>query len=235
MALNSVSSKAPIGSDKMGIAIYADGAEISKLEEYASSPVIEGFTTNPSLMRKAGIKDYRTFAKTVLSLVKGKPVSFEVVSDEWDEMERQAKEIQSWGDNVFVKIPITNTKGESSYKLIKTCAELNLNVTAVMTRAQILEVEHWMRPHHILSVFVGRITDTQRPILAPDSTTKKFRWLWASTREVYSIKRAAICGFDVITMTPDLLAKLTLEGKELNQYSLETVRQFYEDGKGLTI
>src|SRR5712692_432477 len=142
--------------------IYCDGADLLKLEEYAEDERISGFTTNPSLMRKAGIKDYKTFAKTVLSLVKNKPVSFEVLADDFPTMEKQGREIASWGDNVWVKIPITNTKGESSKELNEKIADLNLNITAIMTWEQLQHILPSTRANHILSIFNGRIMDTMR-------------------------------------------------------------------------
>ena len=218
------------------VEIYCDGADLSKLEEYAEDERIKGFTTNPSLMKKAGIKDYKTFAKTVLSLVKGKPVSFEVLSDDWKEMERQAREIQSWGDNVYVKIPITNTKGESSKGLIEKIADLNLNITAIMTWEQTRHIELVTRSNHILSVFNGRIMDTLRhPIIFRGSACLRSRTLWASTRELFNIYQAEFLGYDIITLTPDLIEKFPLQGKDLTQYSRETVQQFHKDGEGLTI
>ena len=221
----------------MAVDIYADCANLDQIEEYAEHPRISGFTTNPSLMKKAGIKNYREFSRTVLRLVQGKPVSFEVLSDDWEEMERQANEIQSWGDNVYVKIPITNTLGQSSRPLIEKLAKLNLNVTAVMTMSQVNEVLPVMHPHHILSVFNGRITDTQHPVLARGKSLRRHptRWLWASTREVYSLYRASMTQYQIITMTPDLIKKLPLKGKDLTEYSLETVRQFHKDGEGILL
>lgn len=215
------------------VKIYCDGANLSDFEKYSTDNRIEGFTTNPSILKKAGIKDYRTFAKNVLGKVRDKPVSFEVLSDDWNEMERQAKEIQSWGNNVWVKIPIMNTLGEPSTKLISKLSDVNLNVTAVMTYAQIDLVSPFLKQNDILSVFVGRITDTQSPVPTPNSPTHK--WLWASTREVYSVKRATILNYDIITLTPDLINKLSLTGKNLTDYSLETVSQFHQDGKGIQL
>lgn len=223
----------------MGIAIYCDGAKLSDFEKYAEDERIKGFTTNPSILKKAGIADYRAFAKTVLSLVKGKPVSFEVLSDDRAEMRRQAEEIQSWGDNVYVKIPITNTRGESSYGLIERLDHINLNVTAVMTHRQIDSAWRLMKPHHILSVFCGRINDAGRQVpnfldgreFLPEGGPQT---LWASTRQAYSVIEAEEKGYDIITITPDLIEKLNLRGKDLTEYSKETVRSFYEDGKEIS-
>ena len=181
-------------------------------------------------MKKSGVKNYREFAKQVLGVVNGKPVSFEVLSDDWEEMKWQAYEIASWGENVWVKIPITNTKGESSIELIDELSDLRLNITAVMTKEQLDWLRTVDRPHHIISIFCGRIMDAGRlpPILHGEF---KAKLLWASTRELYNINNAENSGYDIITMTPDLIAKLPLRGKSLKQYSLETVQQFHEDGK----
>ena len=215
------------------VAIYCDGADLATMAKYAQDPLIEGFTTNPSLMRKSGVTNYREFAKQVLGVVNGKPVSFEVLSDDWTEMYAQAHEIASWGENVWVKIPVTNTKGESSVELIKSLPDLRLNITAVMTHEQLGWLLMVDGPHHIISVFCGRIMDAGR--LPPIILRREFKAkvLWASTRELYSIDYAQNYGYDIITMTPDLIAKLPLRGKDLKQYSLETVQQFHEDGKGI--
>lgn len=212
--------------------IYADCAELSQIWKWSADPRISGITTNPSLMKKAGIANYREFAKQVLERVKDKPVSLEVLSDDWQEMEEQALILASMAPNVYVKIPITNTQGDSSKSLIKKLANLNLNVTAIMTSRQLSHIAPVMRSHHIASVFVGRIMDTgampHRPV------PWKTKLLWASTREVFNIEEATRAGYDIITMTPDLLGKLALRGKDLTEYSLETVRQFHEDGKGIS-
>lgn len=214
------------------VALYADCANLEQMERYASHPLITGLTTNPTIMRKAGITNYRSFAKTVMGIVGVKPVSFEVLADDHLTMERQAREIASWGANATVKIPITNTLGESSAPLIERIAGLYLNVTAVMTVEQIQGVLPHLRPHHILSVFVGRIMDTGAapPRVLGDYS---FRVLWASAREVYHVKMAEEYGYDIITLTPDLIEKLPLFGKDLTQYSLDTVRQFHADGQGI--
>lgn len=214
------------------VAIYADGAGLAQMKAYAVDPMIQGFTTNPSLMRKAGITNYRDFADTVLGLIGKKPVSFEVLADDWLTMELQAREIAEWGENVWVKVPITNTRGESSVELIKALGDLNLNITAVMTDKQYLGVQPHLRPNHIVSVFAGRIMDTG---VEPPRYERSgsFRVLWASAREVYSVVLAEICGYDIITLTPELISKLDLFGKDLTSYSLDTVRQFHSDGKGI--
>lgn len=222
----------------MSIALYCDAASLADIEKYAPDPHIEGFTTNPSLMRKAGITDYRQFAQEVLARVSGKPVSFEVLADDWPTMERQANTIAAWGDNVWVKIPVTNTKGEMSTGLVQKLADLRLNITAVMTRDQIRALSFVAQPDHIISIFAGRIADTQRHPGVQVSDARQWcraRILWASTREVWHIYHAHGAGAHIITMTPDLIEKLALEDKDLAQYSLETVRQFHEDGKGITL
>jgi transaldolase len=215
------------------VAIYCDGADLATMAKYAQDTLIEGFTTNPSLMRKSGVTNYREFAKQVLGVVNGKPVSFEVLSDDWGEMESQAREIASWDENVWVKIPVTNTKGESSIYLIDSLSSLNLNITAVMTTEQMHELKSVIQSWHIVSVFAGRIKDANGPV--PEIPVGfRARCLWASTRQTYDLTLAEVMGFQLITMTPDLIAKLPLRGKDLKQYSLETVQQFHKDGKGIT-
>lgn len=213
------------------VAIYLDAADLNSIDTYIDK--VEGVTTNPSIMRKAGITNYREFAKEVMARVKGKPVSFEVLADDFPTMESQAHEIASWGDNVYVKIPITNTKGESSIDLIDKLQDLNLNITAVMTAKQLDDLATVDRKHHIISVFAGRIADTGR--LPPFARKFHAKLLWASTRQTSDMDLAVISGYDIITMTPDLIAKLTLRGKDLTAYSLETVQQFFEAGKGITL
>jgi len=219
------------------VTIYCDGADIATMTKYAIDPVVGGFTTNPSLMKKSGIKNYRDFAQAVLSAIGDKPVSFEVLADDWDEMETQAHEIASWGENVWVKIPIMNTKGESSIDLIDKLQDLRLNITAVMTLEQLALLRDVDRSHHIVSVFAGRIADTgQNPWgIVARASEGRAKVLWASARQVLDVWTAERCGASIITLTPDLISKLSLHGKDLHQYSLETVRQFYEDGKGLCL
>lgn len=225
------------------VAIYTDGAGLEQMKAYAVDPRIEGFTTNPSLMKKAGITNYREFAKAVLGVIGGKPVSFEVLADDFQTMESQAREIAGWGENVWVKIPITNTEGRTSTALISKLSDagLNLNVTAVLTRDQSFQALDFLKRTDILSIFVGRATDTgvsPMRVLAPalgyhSYRDQKARILWASAREVYNYYQAEEYGCDIITLTPDLIAKLELGGKDLAEYSLETVRQFHADGKGI--
>lgn len=194
------------------------------------APKVQGFTTNPTLMRKVGVVDYKAFAKIVLDKFPDKPVSLEVIADDFKEMERQARLIASWGPNAYVKIPITNTKGESSIPMIKDLADLNLNITAVMDVDQIRGLLPTLGLNHIISYFCGRIMDTQR--LAPRFIGEgDYQLLWASAREIYNVTQAEEMGYDIITLSPELFAKLDLKGKDLNQYSLETVQQFFNDAQ----
>ena len=217
--------------------IFVDTSEVTLLHKWLRDPRIVGATTNPALMKKSGITSYRNFARIVLGIANGKPVSFEVLADDFTEMERQARELASWGENVYVKIPITNTKGESSVPLIEKLQDLHLNITAVMTGAQIEALAKITSQHHIISVFAGRIADTGRDPTYMMRLARKAhaQILWASAREVLNVYQAEECGCDIITLTPDLIAKLDLHGKSLAEYSLETVKMFYEDGKGITL
>ena len=221
--------------------IYADVAALAQMRTFAQDHRIGGFTTNPSLLRKAGIEDYRTFAKTALECVRGKPISFEVLADDAEGMERQAHEIASWGANVYVKIPITNTAGEFQTTLISRLARdnVNLNVTAVMTLDQIVTAAKTLKTgSHILSVFAGRIADTGVDPTFHIRYAKSMSYpctkvLWASAREAYNVKQAEDAGADIITLTVELINKLELRGKDLKAYSLETVQQFHRDGQGI--
>jgi transaldolase len=224
------------------VKIFADGAEKNEMLELAKNPLIEGFTTNPTLMRKAGITDYRKFAREVLDEIKNKPISFEVLSDEFNEMERQAKEIASWGDNVYVKIPVTNTKGESSVNLIEklSASGVKVNVTAIMTVEQLKIVMPALSRGSAgyVSIFAGRIADSGRdpvPIMREALDYLKaypnIKLIWASPREIFNIIQADAIGCHIITVTNDLLKKLHLIGKDLNEFSLDTVKMFYEDAK----
>jgi transaldolase len=216
------------------VSIYLDAANMDDLRRYAADPRVAGLTTNPTLMKKAGITDYRSFARAVLSAADGKPVSFEVLADDFQTMARQAREIASWGPNVYVKLPITNTRGESTVPLIDSLGDLNLNITAVMTDEQVDDLWQFLRPHHIVSVFAGRIMDTGQ---LPNSFSGQqgYKTLWASAREVYHVVMAEEYGYDIITLTPDLIAKLDLRGRDLTEYSLATVRMFHEDGRGIEL
>lgn len=220
--------------------IFADGAEKAGMLEMDKNPLISGFTTNPTLMKKAGIADYRAFAKDILSEIKDKPISFEVFSDEFDEMERQAMEIASWGKNVYVKIPITNTKSESSVSLIEKLshAHVKINVTAMMTLEQVQSVIAGLNqgPGSYVSVFAGRIADAgcdplpiMKSVMHAIKPYPKIELIWASPREVFNLVQADSMKCHVITMTNDLIKKIPTIGKDLNEFSLETVRMFYND------
>ena len=228
--------------DDLHVQIFADGADRDAMLELAAQPHIAGLTTNPTLMRKAGITDYRAFALSVLSEIREKPISFEVFSDDFREMERQAHEIASWGENVYVKIPVTNTRAESSAKLIRRLAKAGVkqNVTALMTLGQVAEVATALGSDApaFVSVFAGRIADTGRdpmPMMAAAVELLRpyhhQRLIWASPREVLNIIHAETVGCHVITVTHDLLKKLGTLGKDLSQYSLETVQMFHTDAQ----
>ena len=226
--------------EQLKVKIFADGADRAGMLEMAAKPHIAGLTTNPTLMNKAGIKDYRAFAKDILSVIKDKPISFEVFCDDFEEMERQAKEIASWGDNVYAKIPVTNCSGEPATKLIRTLAKAKVkqNVTALMTLAQVRDVSLALEDHapSNISVFAGRIADTgvdPLPLMAAAVEMmrpyKTQELIWASPRELLNIFHADSIGCHIITVTNDILKKLSLVGKDLNEYSLDTVKMFYSD------
>ena len=222
------------------VKIFADGADAPEMLEMYSKPYIKGLTTNPTLMRKAGISNYRAFAREILAQIRDKPLSFEVVCDEFAEMERQAFEISGWADNVYVKIPVTNTRGEASYALIRRLSSrgVKLNVTAIMTLMQVREVVSALSSDvaSFVSVFAGRIADTgvdPLPLMADAVQMLKARskaeLIWASPREVLNIFHADSIGCHVVTATRDILKKLPLVGYNLDEYSLDTVRMFYRD------
>ena len=222
------------------IKIFADGADIAGIKTMSANPMISGFTTNPTLMRKAGIADYKRFALDVLKVVPVLPVSFEVFADEFDEMERQAREIATWGVNVNVKIPITNSRGESAVPLCGRLAKAGviLNVTAIFSLAQVEELAKVLdaKVPAIVSVFAGRIADTgvdpvphMKACRALLAGLPKVELLWASPREVLNLVHAEDAGCGIITMTNDLIAKIALFGKDLEAYSLETVQMFRRD------
>jgi transaldolase len=222
------------------VKIFADGADRTSMLEMNEKDWVQGLTTNPTLMHKAGITDYEAFARDILGQVKTKPISLEVFSDDFAEMERQALKIASWGSNVFVKIPVSNTKGEASYPLIKRLADqgVQLNVTAIMTMAQVRDVVLSLNPEvaSYVSVFAGRIADTgvdPLPIMAATvalcAANPKAEVIWASPRELLNIFQADAVGCQVITVTPDVLKKLSLVAYDLNEYSLDTVKMFYND------
>jgi len=226
--------------EELKVKIFADGADKAGMLEMYEKPFVKGLTTNPTLMKKAGIKDYRAFCKDILSSIKDKPLSFEVFSDDFKEMERQSLEIASWGDNVYVKIPITNTKQEACYGLVKKLADqrVKLNVTALMTLDQVRNVVASLDPNipSYVSVFAGRIADTGYdpvPLMATAVEILKAapaaELIWASPREILNIFQADEIGCHVITVTNDILKKLDLVGYDLNEYSLDTVKMFYAD------
>jgi transaldolase len=228
--------------DSLKVKIFADGADCAGIREMAAKRYIAGFTTNPTLMRKAGVTDYRAFGKEALDCVGGRPISFEVFSDEFEEMERQAREIASWGRNVYVKIPVTNTRAEPSYSLIRRLAQagIQLNITAMLTLQQVREVSKALAggaPSYI-SVFAGRVADTgvdplpvmteALSIMRPHPTQEL---IWASPRELLNVIQADAIGCHVITVTNDILKKLNLLGKDLTEYSLDTVKMFESDAR----
>ena len=224
------------------VKLFADGANLAGIKEMAANPAIKGFTTNPTLMRKAGVSDYKAFALQALQVVAGRPISFEVFADDFGEMGKQAHEIASWGRNIYVKIPVTNTKGEFSGPLIErlTRAGIQVNVTALTTVDQVKRVADRFAPETpaIISVFAGRIADTGRdpvPIMAEAvkimKKKPKSELIWASPRELLNIFQADAVGCHIITATNDILKKLSLIGKDLDAYSLETVEMFHKDAK----
>ena len=226
--------------ESLQVKIFADGADRAGMLEMAAKPHIAGLTTNPTLMRKAGVTDYSAFAREAIAAVGGRSISFEVFSDDFDTMEREAREIHTWGGNTYVKIPVTNTKGISSAPLIrKLSAEgIPLNVTAILTAAQVREVAAALasKTPSIVSVFAGRIADTGRdPVphmrraLDLVRHRRKVELLWASPRELLNIFQADAIGCHIITVTGDVLKKLALVGKDLDVYSRETVAMFYKD------
>lgn len=220
--------------------IFADGADKSGMLEMYRNPIIQGFTTNPTLMRKAGITHYKNFALEILAVIKDRPISFEVFSDDFNEMHRQALEIASWGNNVYVKIPVTNTQGKSAFDLISNLAKAGVkqNVTALMTFDQVRDVAAALSqgPSSYVSVFAGRIADTGRdPIDIMKAAVellqpyRQLELIWASPRELLNIFQADQIGCHIITATNDILKKLELVGKDLHEFSLETVKMFHED------
>lgn len=223
-----------------GIKLFGDGASLADFSRLHEEGRVVGFTTNPTLMFKAGITDYAAFARELVALIPDLPLSFEVFSDEFDEMERQARLIASWGENVYVKIPITNTKGESSLPLVERLSRdgVKLNVTAILTLEQVAGTVEALHPDvpGIVSVFAGRIADTgvdpmpvMRASVALAARKPLAEVLWASPREVLNIYQARECGCHIITATPDILRKLDMSGKDLAELSLETVAMFRTD------
>jgi transaldolase len=226
--------------DQLRVKIFADGADLEGMEEAAAQPLIKGFTTNPTLMRRAGVSDYKAFALDVLKLIPDRPASFEVFADDFPTMEAQGREIASWGDNVYVKVPVTNTKGEFAGPLLSRLSGLGikLNVTAIMTNEQVERVAASLSKDTpaIVSVFAGRIADTGRdpvPLMREAVSLLKERpkaeLLWASPRELLNIFQADEIGCHIITVTGDIIRRLALVGKDLDRYSLETVAMFHKD------
>jgi transaldolase len=228
--------------DQLRVKIFADGADLKGMKEAAAQPLVKGFTTNPTLMRQAGVSDYKAFALEVLKLIPDRPVSFEVFADDFPTMEAQGREIASWGDNVYVKVPVTNTKGEFAGPLMTRLSSsgIKLNVTAIMTNEQVKAVAAALAKDvpAIVSVFAGRIADTGRdpvPLMSEAVALLKDRpqaeLLWASPRELLNIFQADEIGCHIITVTGDVIRKLALVGKDLDGYSLETVAMFYRDAQ----
>jgi transaldolase len=228
--------------DTLRIKLFCDAADFGQMVNMAQNPVIKGFTTNPSLMRKAGVPSYEEFARRALAAIPDRPISLEVFADDFDEMEQQARKIASWGLNANVKIPITNTQREFTGPLIHrlSASGIVVNVTAMMTLDQVCRVADALDPGTpaIISVFAGRIADTgidPVPVMAEAVEVlrplPKAELLWASPRELLNILQADAIGCHIITATPDVLGKLKLLGKDLDEYSLETVMQFYQDAK----
>jgi transaldolase len=228
------------GLPQFRIKLYADGADLNGMIEEYRKGIVSGFTTNPTLMKKAGVSSYEDFARTAIKAIPNLPISFEVFSDDLAGMEKEARKISSWGKNVYIKIPVTNTKGESTAPLVKKLSHdgLNLNVTAILTVGQVKTIGAMLSPDtpSIVSVFAGRIADTGRDpmpimrecvkILKP---LPKTELLWASTRELLNLVQAEACGCHIITITNDILKKVPLVGKDLDALSLETVQMFYSD------
>jgi transaldolase len=224
------------------VKIFADGADLDGIKALTENQLIQGFTTNPTLMKAAGITDYEGFSKEVIELISGKPISLEVFSDEFEDMKRQATKLSALGENVYVKIPITNTRGESSQPLIKELSlqGIKLNVTALMTLKQVEETTESFADHATgcISVFAGRIADTgvdpvplMEASLQAMSINSNLELIWASPREILNVVQADDIGCHIITVTHDLLKKLSIIGKNLDEYSLDTVKMFFNDAK----
>lgn len=225
---------------ELKVKIFGDGADKTTILELYSKPYIKGFTTNPTLMRKAGLADYEGFAHDVLKTVRDRPISFEVFADEFPEMERQARKITTWGKNVYVKIPVTNTKKEASLDLIAklTHEQIQLNITAILTLDQIRDVCAALKggAPACVSLFAGRVADTGRdPVPLMSAAVEIVRMypnvelIWASPRELLNLFQADAIGCDIITVTNDILQKLAVVGKDLHDYSLDTVKMFHKD------
>lgn len=228
--------------DSLSVKIFADGADKNGMLEMYAKPFIKGLTTNPTLMKKAGITNYEAFAKDILESINDKPISFEVFSDDLEEMKRQALKIAEWGNNVYVKIPVTNTQQVPTYSIVKELSDkgVKLNVTALMTLEQTSNVLQNLNPEvpSYISIFAGRIADTgvdPVPLMAEAvkmmSVNPKAELIWASPRELLNIFHADSVGCQVITVTNDILKKLELVGYNLDSYSLDTVKMFYNDAQ----
>lgn len=222
------------------IKLFADGANLDDMLAAYHGGVVQGFTTNPTLMRRAGVIDYEAFAREVLEIISDRPISFEVFADDFETMHRQALKINTWGENVYVKIPVTNTKAESSVSLIKRLVGdgIKLNVTAILTLEQVQLVNQVLSPNvpSVVSVFAGRIADTgidPVPLMTAAAqmlkAESKAELLWASPREVLNVYQAEECGCAIITATGDILKKLSMRDKNLTDLSRETVQMFYDD------
>jgi transaldolase len=232
----------PAKPNLLKVKIFADCADLKGIKALYANPLVKGFTTNPSLMRNAGVDDYQLFAREVLAAVPDRPISFEVFADDLEEMERQARVIATWGDNVYVKIPVTNTKRESSGPLIESLSKsgVQVNVTAIFTAEQVETITESLSPTvpAVISVFAGRIADTgvdplplMRESAAIIGARPKAELLWASTRELLNVYQAEEAGCHIITVTPEIIKRLSLVGKDLIAYSLETVTTFYNDAR----
>jgi transaldolase len=225
---------------ELKVKLFADGADQAQIAAAGANPLIQGFTTNPTLMRAAGVKDYEAFARRVLEVITDRPISFEVFADEFSEMERQARKIASWAENVYVKIPVTNTRRKSSLDLVQRLAHsgVKINVTAVLTLDQVRDASAALGggAPAVVSVFAGRIADTGRdpvPLMAAAvelvSVYPNVELIWASPRELLNIFQANDVGCHIITVTDNVLAKLKTVGKDLHDYSLDTVQMFHTD------
>lgn len=226
------------------IKIYADGADLTSMLEEYNKGIVSGFTTNPSLMKVAGIKSYRDFGKNILKEIKDMPISFEVFGDDEETIIKEARELFTWGENVYVKIPVVNTKGEFNENIIKTLVEekVKLNITAIFTYKQVKDVMSLLNKDSeaIISIFAGRIADAgvdpigiMKEAIELAKDYQKVEILWASCRELYSIIEANNIGCDIITVQNSILKKIDLLGKDLNEYSIETVNDFFRDANSL--
>lgn len=233
-------AQAALDLGSVGIRIFADGADRDGMLRLYENPLISGFTTNPTLMRKAGVKSYERFAREMVTLIPDRPISFEVFADDLHVMERQALEVSSWGENVYVKVPAMNTRGEGTQALVRRLASmgLQLNLTALMTLEQVRDAVQCLQgsPSSFVSVFAGRIADTGRdPVPIMEAAARivrahpRLNLIWASPRELLNVLHADVAGCHVITVTEDILRKLDTVGRDLWEFSLETVRMFHRD------